>query len=661
MQIIIIDTYYRQFLQSFYRKHPHFIHHFYVEQYRALMDQCFGTADFYSSSLNQLGHQADDIVGNCEQLQRSWAKEHGMRWGSAFSAEQKNMRLLRVLKAQILHFKPDVLYLQSLSWPGPEFLREVLAEIKPLIVGQIASSLSPHIDLTLYDLILTSFPHFIETFKQMGVKSEYFRIGFGAGVLSRLHDNVKSNPAVFVGSFNGKNGPHDVGTRLLEYLATRVPVKYWGQGINALADDSSIRRFYYGEAWGIDSYRILAKARIALNRHAGWSANYANNMRMYEATGVGAMLLTDFKENLGDIFEIGKEVVAYRSKYECAELAKYYLEHESDREAIAAAGQQRTLNEHTYYHRMQELVDIIKRHMRDNQQSTSNRFIVPQTQTKKDNPDLKKRAVALAKSIVRSTALAKPARHFYRHIYRHIKWRGSDSYKSISRSAVTQDLVNGWQNPNIPECQRERVDKELGQMYRGKAPAVFQVAAQALTATGMEHGKVLEIGCASGYYYEVLEHLLGHKVNYTGIDYSAALVALAQQEYPDVDFLQGDTTNLLLPDGSYDVVISGCVILHVPDYQKAIAETARVARKWSIFHRTPVLLNGKTQTMTKMAYGVQVVEFVFEEKELLTLFCKNGLKISKELFIDKYHLSTSREQVIMKTYVCRKGVCIDPL
>ena len=41
--------------------------------------------------------------------------------------------------------------------------------------------------------------------------------------------------------------------------------------------------------------------------------SYANNMRLYEATGVGALLVTDWKENLGEMFEPGKEVVAYRS------------------------------------------------------------------------------------------------------------------------------------------------------------------------------------------------------------------------------------------------------------------------------------------------------------------------------------------------------------
>jgi spore maturation protein CgeB len=82
-------------------------------------------------------------------------------------------------------------------------------------------------------------------------------------------------------------------------------------------------------------------------------------MTLYEATGVGALLVIDQREDLHRLFAPGKEVVAYRSPGECAELIGYYLTHEEERRAIALAGQQRTLSEHTYYHRMQELVDIL--------------------------------------------------------------------------------------------------------------------------------------------------------------------------------------------------------------------------------------------------------------------------------------------------------------
>ena len=40
----------------------------------------------------------------------------------------------------------------------------------------------------------------------------------------------------------------------------------------------------------------------------------ATNMRLFEATGCGAMLITDAKQNLGDLFSVGVEIVAYRDE-----------------------------------------------------------------------------------------------------------------------------------------------------------------------------------------------------------------------------------------------------------------------------------------------------------------------------------------------------------
>jgi spore maturation protein CgeB len=108
-------------------------------------------------------------------------------------------------------------------------------------------------------------------------------------------------------------------------------------------------------------FQILSESKITLNHH-GDVAPYANNMRLFEATGTGALLITDWKPNLAEMFEPGREVVTYHTAEECAEQIGCYLEHEKERDEIAKAGQQRTLREHTYYHRVQELVDLVRKY-----------------------------------------------------------------------------------------------------------------------------------------------------------------------------------------------------------------------------------------------------------------------------------------------------------
>ena len=90
---------------------------------------------------------------------------------------------------------------------------------------------------------------------------------------------------------------------------------------------------------------------------------YANNMRLFEATGMGALLITDLKDNIADLFEPGKEVVCYKSVDECIELIDYYSRHEAERAAIAAAGQRRTLQSHSYAQVVADQVRIFERYL----------------------------------------------------------------------------------------------------------------------------------------------------------------------------------------------------------------------------------------------------------------------------------------------------------
>jgi spore maturation protein CgeB len=107
-------------------------------------------------------------------------------------------------------------------------------------------------------------------------------------------------------------------------------------------------------------FRQLRAGRVALNTHIDISTRSASNMRLFEATGVGACLLTDSKENLRELFEPDAEVVAYRDADECVEKVRYLLGHESLRRDIAAAGQRRTLRDHTFASRAALIDGVIR-------------------------------------------------------------------------------------------------------------------------------------------------------------------------------------------------------------------------------------------------------------------------------------------------------------
>lgn len=164
----------------------------------------------------------------------------------------------------------------------------------------------------------------------------------------------------------GGYGPiHEERNILLESLcANNIEIDFWGYGIENLSSHSPIRKRYKGEAWGLDMYNLLINSKMTVTKHiSSVAGQFANNMRLYEATGVGTLLITDCKDNLHEMFAPGKEVVTYRDADEAAEQISYYLAHEEERKQIAAAGQRRTLQEHTYLHRMAEMVEIVKKYL----------------------------------------------------------------------------------------------------------------------------------------------------------------------------------------------------------------------------------------------------------------------------------------------------------
>jgi spore maturation protein CgeB len=375
MRVLVVDTYYPAFLAAHYDERPALAQQPYAEQLESLIARGFGTSDAYSHYLRGLGHDAQDVIVNCEQLQLRWAEEHGLKRAVAAAhaaalpgragLAARRAALHIVARAQIDDYRPDVLYLQDL-WFFTRGELDAFRQRGMFVAGQIASPAPGPGLLRGFDLILTSFPHFVERFRALGVASEYLKIAFDHRVIDRLAERgidaaveaERPQPVTFVGGLNPR--VHGRGTALLERVCNEVEVAVYGYGIDELDPASPIRERWRGEAWGLDMYEVLARSQIVLNRHIDAAEGHANNMRLYEATGIGAMLLTDPGINLSELFEPEHEVSVYEDGDDLvARLKRYGQDHER-RLAIAAAGHARTLREHTYERRITELAAMLE-------------------------------------------------------------------------------------------------------------------------------------------------------------------------------------------------------------------------------------------------------------------------------------------------------------
>ena len=110
--------------------------------------------------------------------------------------------------------------------------------------------------------------------------------------------------------------------------------------------------------------------------------------------------------------------------------------------------------------------------------------------------------------------------------------------------------------------------------------AFGQLTTQAITslldAVDIKRGdKFLDIASGPGY---VAAAAARRGATVLGVDFSAAMVAHAQQFHPSIDFREGDAEQLPLGNGLFDAAVMNFGILHLGRPEQALAEAWRVLR-----------------------------------------------------------------------------------
>ena len=360
MRVLVVQSWYPAFLDAHYRLRPGLAEQPYAEQWASLMASGFSATDAYSTALRAQGHEAEELIVNCRPLQERWALEHGLSLRRRLRPGVRPDWQEAVALAQAQAFAADVVHVDLLTPLEPATVAAFQRGGRALVVGQIATFLPPPQHLDPYGLILTSFPHFVPRLRTASRGCEYLPLAFDERLLDRLPAPSNAFGAVFVGGLG--RAWHGKGNDVLEVAAAQVPVDFWGYGAESWPDGSPLRQRYHGEAWGLDMHRVHRAARIVLNRHIDAAEGHANNLRLFDATGAGALLLTDEGSNLGELYEPGREVVTYRDPDDLVAKVRHYLAHEDERRSIAEAGHRRTLADHTWTVRMRAYAEIVARY-----------------------------------------------------------------------------------------------------------------------------------------------------------------------------------------------------------------------------------------------------------------------------------------------------------
>lgn len=213
------------------------------------------------------------------------------------------------------------------------------------------------------------------------------------------------------------------------------------------------------------------------------------------------------------------------------------------------------------------------------------------------------------------------------------------------------DLSQAWTDVEIAQRQRELVDRQLADMYFGKEPEHFAVVPEVLRWLSESRRidrvlNLLDAGCGSAYYNEIIEHFAPGLVEYFGLDYSDAMLEVAREYYPNATLIKGDLRRLKLIDRSYDIAMSGAALMHIREWRDALSELARVAKFWLLLHRTWILTGDRhTEMSIGEAYGHAAWYITFGRADIVGLLQQKGF----ELVLERDSGEMTRPGCVVKT------------
>lgn len=395
-KVVRITNLYNEFISQYYEAFPEIKNVSYREQQNHLTRHSVDTVSSFTSSLINMGVDAHSIFTNATPLQNQWKAEN--------NSEKIGKNLIA---DQIKSLKPQIVWLDDITLIDRKFIsfvRESVPSVK-LFTGHLCAPYNAENlrNLKALDFLVTCTPCLKSEFEQHGIETLLLYHGFDESVLkwSLVDNQFPETEFLFTGSMYLGGGFHKTRVEYIErFLDAQLPIRIYGSldpplkayskkiaslsigalkrvGASTAVKHIPFLRHYeaFGEhsiklytrklrdsmkppVYGLDQFKLLTKAKLCFNIHGEIAKGCAGNARLFESTGVGTCLVTDWKSNLSDLFDTDKEVVSYRTIDECLDKVKWLLDNPNEVRKIGLAGQARTLKDHTVKKRVQQIHDL---------------------------------------------------------------------------------------------------------------------------------------------------------------------------------------------------------------------------------------------------------------------------------------------------------------
>jgi spore maturation protein CgeB len=337
----------------------------------ALFSRLIYYGDAYLDAFTSQGLTAQQIIPPCRPLQRKWAEENNIwlppswaskrpynwYWNRKLKKNADTWAAEEIVTEQIKKVNPRYIWLFSGVKVSTGLLLKWKAHTEKIILWW-ACPIARKFPYANFDLILSGIPAIAKYFQARGMKASHIPHAFDTRILQRVPPATERLPRVaFVGSLSEDHLERIV---LLDALSRQVEVDFYGTGSELLASDSPLRKRYFRSAWGEDLYSIYGSYLLVIHRNIGIAGRSISAKRIFEATGMGACVVTETTDDDRELFKPDEEIVTFSTVDECVEKVKYLLDNPQKAIEIGQRAQYRTLTEHTYACRVREIVESMK-------------------------------------------------------------------------------------------------------------------------------------------------------------------------------------------------------------------------------------------------------------------------------------------------------------
>jgi len=267
----------------------------------------------------------------------------------------------RGILALATQWRPDlVLILKGESLP-PDFIRAMKRATGAMMVNVFVDNplfTAPFEQIEPYDLFCTKERYAIEALRRVGLTNLHYLPCHCSPAIHRPVEPTLEERQRFVVQVGFTGNYYPFRGRFFAELQD-LPITIWGRGWERAP--STVRALAAGgPVWGREKLLSYSLPSIVLNLHHPLNDILGVNDRLFEVASCGGFQLTDRREDVGRMFEVGKEIVTYQDAADCRRLIEYYLGRPDERAAIAAAGQRRAHQDHTVSLRLTELLAALR-------------------------------------------------------------------------------------------------------------------------------------------------------------------------------------------------------------------------------------------------------------------------------------------------------------